>query len=199
MKLIFFLFGLAFGEISNVDGLNPPPVFVSRPLEKRQTVSNSNFSYLTLSQTLFNAHVRARTNPLGFAQELAAFGDLAASYIAGNATKTGGLLDNAYLRKAGQVLVLDQNSTGLIGHIGSNGSTPWSRMNQFGTWQIVAGENIAYGPSTSLGVMSILIKSALHFANIYRPSFTLLGVFCGPHPNYVTSCVFDFTGGFIPN
>ena len=94
--------------------------------------------------------------------------------------------------------MLEQNKTSLIGHTGVNGSTPWSRMDQFGKWQLISGENIAYGPSTSLGVMSILIKSPEHYANIYRSSFKLLGVYCGPHPVYKTNCVMDFSGGFVP-
>ena len=50
-------------------------------IEKRQT--DIPFSYLTLSQQVFNAHVRARIYPLSFSKELAAFGDLKASYLAG--------------------------------------------------------------------------------------------------------------------
>ncbi len=70
-------------------------------------------------------------------------------------------------------------------------------MNWYGTWQVTAGENIMYGPNNALAVMAGLIKSPAHFANIFRPSFTVSGIACGPHKVYANMCTITYAGGFV--
>ena len=100
------------------------------------------------------------------------------------------------LSLAAQAHVKDQQD-GALGHSGSEGSKPWNRMNQFGTWQGEVAENIAYGAYSARGVVSQLIiddgvPDRGHRENIFNPDFRYVGVACGPHARFARMCVMDF-------
>lgn len=106
------------------------------------------------------------------------------------------------LTLAARDLVRDQGVRGLTGHQGSDGSTPFQRMERYGKWQKIAGENIAYGPDTAQAVVRDLIiddgvRDRGHRTNMFQPQFRLTGVACGYHRQYRVMCDIKYAGGFV--
>ena len=105
------------------------------------------------------------------------------------------------LSAAARAQARDQGKSGATGHSGSDGSSPFTRMNRFGAWSGTAGENISYGAGEARGVVIQLIvddgvASRGHRANIFSAAFGLIGVGAGPHPGYGTVCVQDFAAEY---
>ena len=97
--------------------------------------------------------------------------------------------------------VQDQGPTGNIGHSGSDGSSPTSRIERYGQWELSAGENISYGYSEARKIVAALliddgVPSRGHRKNLLNGSFHVVGIGMGPHRLYRDMCVMDFAGGY---
>ena len=97
--------------------------------------------------------------------------------------------------------IRDLRTSGASQHKGSDGSESWDRVNRYGTWQKIIGENISFGHNKARNiVMTLMIDDGVpnrgHRKNIFNPDFRLVGVACGDHPAYRTICVTTFAGGY---
>ncbi len=95
----------------------------------------------------------------------------------------------------------DLRTSGASQHKGSDGSQAWDRVNRYGTWQKIIGENISFGHTKARNiVMTFIIDDGVpnrgHRKNIFNTDFRLVGVACGDHPAYRTICVITFAGGY---
>lgn len=105
------------------------------------------------------------------------------------------------LSRAARDHVVDQGNAGTLGHIGSNSSDPFDRINRYGRWQKSAGENISYGAQTATAVVRDLvvddgIPDRGHRHNIFRPDYRVAGVACGYHKTYKVMCVISYAAGY---
>ncbi|MBV9656851.1 MAG: CAP domain-containing protein [Verrucomicrobia bacterium] len=96
----------------------------------------------------------------------------------------------------------DQSERGGYGHHGSDGSSPFMRMNRHGRWVAHAGEAIDYGNVTARRiVMNLIIDDGVrdrgHRLNILDSGFAVAGVGCATHPQYHRLCVIDFANAYL--
>ena len=94
-----------------------------------------------------------------------------------------------------------QSLTNEIGHAGTDGSSPFERMERYGSY-MTAGENIDYGCSSAREIVcSLLIDDGVssrgHRKNIMNKAFTTVGVgYADKHKAFNYMCVIDFSGKF---
>ncbi len=105
------------------------------------------------------------------------------------------------LSLAARDLTAAQGAAGGFGHTGPDGSTPSDRIERHGQWESVIGENVAYGQRTARDVVAAFIvddgvPGRGHRKNLYNAAFHVMGVDCGPHSTYGTTCAISFAGGF---
>jgi uncharacterized protein YkwD len=80
------------------------------------------------------------------------------------------------LRSAAAAHAADMAARSVMGHAGSDGSTPAMRATRAGyDWREI-GENVASGQATAEQVVSEWLGSPHHCANIMSPDFTEMGV-----------------------
>ena len=97
--------------------------------------------------------------------------------------------------------IRDLRTSGASQHKGSDGSQAWERVNRYGTWQKIIGENISFGHNKARNIVMVLliddgVPSRGHRKNILNPDFRVVGVACGDHPTYRTICVITFAGAY---
>ena len=94
-----------------------------------------------------------------------------------------------------------QGETDQTGHTGVDGSTPFKRIEKYGTYK-TAGENIAYGSNSGRDfVVDLLIDDGVssrgHRKNIMNAQFDSSGVgYTKKHKTYGSVCVITYAGGY---
>lgn len=83
---------------------------------------------------------------------------------------------NTQLSKAAQFHSNDMARQDFVDHTGSNGSSPFGRMNTFGYQYSSASENIGAGYATANQAMQGWIDSPGHLENILDPSVKEIGI-----------------------
>lgn len=106
------------------------------------------------------------------------------------------LAESAPLDRAAGDLVKDQGPRGDSGHIGADGSNPWTRMQRHASGLSGFGEAIAYGPTDARSVViGLLVDDGSsgrgHRQLLLNPTFRYAGVGCGRHAAYGQMCVID--------
>ncbi|HEY0376186.1 MAG TPA: CAP domain-containing protein [Pyrinomonadaceae bacterium] len=96
---------------------------------------------------------------------------------------------------------LDLALKGMTGHKGSDGSTPNVRMERYGRWENVNGENIAYEVTTARQVViGMIIDDGVanrgHRRNIFEANHHVAGINVSTSPPYGAKCVITYAGGF---
>jgi uncharacterized protein YkwD len=91
---------------------------------------------------------------------------------------------------------------GLIGHNGSDRSSPDSRINRYGRWQGGWAENIAYGQRNARAIVLALIiddgvRGRGHRKNIFNAIYNVAGAAYGPHARFGSICGIDFAGAYV--
>lgn len=97
--------------------------------------------------------------------------------------------------------VKEQSASGATGHAGSNNMMIEQRVKPFGSWQGGIGENLTYGnESARERILTWLIDDGVatrgHRKRVMSQDYKVVGVSCGPHPEYGTMCVLTLAGGF---
>lgn len=113
------------------------------------------------------------------------------------------LTANVALARVAHSLLEDQEESGRIGHVGSDGATLAKRMRRGGVFAMAMEEDIAYGGSTPAEVVRQLIvddgvADRGHRQSIFDPHMNRAAVACGPHARWASMCVVDLAGGVMP-
>jgi uncharacterized protein YkwD len=90
---------------------------------------------------------------------------------------------------------------GVSGHRGSDGSSPNARLDRYGRWDGVVGENIVYDVNTARQVVIGLIiddgtPNRGHRRNIFDPNHRVTGVSVTDASTGGAKCVLTYAGGF---
>ena len=118
-----------------------------------------------------------------------------------NAKPLGPLVPKKGLTLAARDHARDQARTGQTGHVGSDGSSTATRLNRYGKWNFLSGENIDYGNGEARRIVTSLlidddVPSRGHRKNLLHGSFNFIGAAVGPHNVYGSMCVIDLAGTY---
>jgi uncharacterized protein YkwD len=114
------------------------------------------------------------------------------------------LTSSSAMSNAARDLAEDQRRTGTVGHAGSDGSNPGTRLARYGTWGTTYNENVDYGAFRSGRevVVDLIVDDGVadrgHRRNIFDPNVRVVGVACGAHPRYGSVCVIDQAASYVP-
>lgn len=90
---------------------------------------------------------------------------------------------------------------GITGHKGSDGSSPNARIERYGSWEGVIGENIVYEVRTPREIVIGLIiddgtRNRGHRRNIFEPNHRVTGVAITDSSANGAKCVINYVGGY---
>lgn len=90
---------------------------------------------------------------------------------------------------------------GVTGHKGSDGSSPNARLERYGAWEGMVGENIVYDVNTARQIVIGLIiddgtANRGHRRNIFDPNHRVAGVSITDSADNGARCVLNYAGGF---
>jgi uncharacterized protein YkwD len=90
---------------------------------------------------------------------------------------------------------------GITGHKGSDGSSPNARLDRYGNWEGMVGENIVYEVSTARHIVIGLIiddgtQNRGHRRNIFDPNHRVAGVSITDSSANGARCVLNYAGGY---
>jgi uncharacterized protein YkwD len=105
------------------------------------------------------------------------------------------------MSRAARDHVAGQGRAGTMGHRGIRGGSPGDRVNRYGVWKGLVGENIAYFAGSPRDIVMRLIEDdgvpdRGHRRNLFNPGFRSIGVACGRHAVYGEMCVMTFAGDY---
>jgi uncharacterized protein YkwD len=108
----------------------------------------------------------------------------------------GALTEIPALDRSADDLVRDEGPRGGRGHIGSDGSQPWARMQRYAQGFRAYGEANAYGPTNARWIIiGLLVDDGVpdrgHRQVLLNPVFAYAGVSYGRHATYNAMCVID--------
>jgi uncharacterized protein YkwD len=114
------------------------------------------------------------------------------------------LLPSPGLSRAAKDHASDQAETGGIGHTGKDGSSAENRMNRYGRWAGMAGENISYGHDKAQEIVFQMlvddgVPSRGHRRSLMQSAFRFIGLAIRSHPKYDHLCVINFAGEYREN
>ncbi|MBN2093187.1 tetratricopeptide repeat protein [candidate division KSB1 bacterium] len=100
------------------------------------------------------------------------------------------------LTRAARDHAKDQARSGRTGHDGADGSTVTDRIERYGQWSGLCGENISYGYNNARRIVIQLlvddgVPSRGHRESFLNPQFSLIGAACGKHAKFKYMCVLD--------
>lgn len=95
----------------------------------------------------------------------------------------------------------DLSLKGITGHRGSDGSSPNARLDRYGRWEGVVGENIVYEVRTAREIVIGLIvddgtQNRGHRRNIFDPNHHITGVSISDSTANGAKCVITYVGGY---
>lgn len=122
---------------------------------------------------------------LAYATDVSPAGLLAATNARRAANSKAGLSMNAQLANAAQSKANDMVTRDYWSHETPDGQQPWVFVTNAGYQYLSAGENLAYGFSTSNGTVTGWMNSPPHKANLLSDNFTEVGFGIANSPNYV--------------
>ena len=109
------------------------------------------------------------------------------------------LAHNAHpgLQRAATDHAADQARTGGFGHQGSDGSSPFGRMQKYARVSGLTAENITYGPATPMDIaLDLVVDDGVadrgHRRNVLHPRLFLAGAGLAWHPTGRVICVVDY-------
>lgn len=94
----------------------------------------------------------------------------------------------------------DIGPKGLLSHDSTDGRTMSDRIEAYCEWDTTCGESIDIASKSGQEVIvSFLVDDGIpsrgHRDNLFRHDFKYVGIACGPHKDFETIVVIDFTGG----
>lgn len=121
---------------------------------------------------------------LGYATDINATGLLANTNQQRGANGVGVLTLNGALSQAAQNKAADMAANDYWSHNSPSGATPWSFIAASGYSYVTAGENLAYGFTTSSETITGWMNSPSHRANILNASYKEVGFGIVNTPNF---------------